>query len=339
MEDLGLKKALTGLNPSFWKLRNVFVTGASGFLGGWTVKMLLELGANVVCLIKDEVEKSDFYQSGLERKTTLVHGALENYETLERALNEYDINMVLHLAAQTQVTVANRNPLSTFESNIKGSWCLLEACRRNPQVERIVMASSDKAYGTTKKLPYKEDTELEGTFPYDLSKACAERIAIGYAQTFGLNVAITRCGNFYGGGDLNFHRIIPGTIRDLIHGRTPVLRSNGKMIREYFHVLDVARAYLTLAERMEGKKYAGEAFNFGSDNPKDVLEVVKAISKAMGTNGIKPKILGTAKHEIPAQYLDSAKARKLLKWKPVFSFEEGLALTVAWYRNYFASAR
>jgi CDP-glucose 4,6-dehydratase len=264
----------------------------------------------------------------------VVRGDVTDYELLERALNEYETNTVFHLAAQTIVPIANRAPLSTFDTNIKGTWTLLEAARRAPGVERIVVASSDKAYGIHEELPYTEEAALRGCHPYDVSKACADRIAQAYATTYGLPVAVTRCANLYGGGDLNWSRLIPGTIRCVIRGNPPIIRSDGTLVRDYLYIPDAVAGYLKLAERMEGPGVAGEAFNFGMDNPKTVMEVVQAIIEVSDQPTLEPRVLGEAKNEIQEQYLDSSKARRLLNWKPRYSLKQGLRETVSWYREF-----
>jgi CDP-glucose 4,6-dehydratase len=324
-----------GLKPDgFWTNRNVLVTGGTGLLGSWMVDALLERGARVTCLVRDEVPESRLVTSGAIGRINVVRGAVEDYETCLRALNEYEVDTVFHLAAQTIVGTAARSALSTFETNIRGTWTLLEACRElRTLVKRIVVASSDKAYGTHDKLPYKEDAPLQGRFPYDVSKSCADLIAISYAATHGLPIAITRCGNLYGGGDWNMSRIVPGTIRSLLSGERPIVRSTGKLVRDYFYVEDAVLAYIQLAEKMEAMKLAGEAFNFGTGHPMSVLEIVAAIRKAMNREDLAPEILGRNDGEIPAQYLDCTKARERLRWQPAFTLEEGLTRTIRWYRE------
>ncbi len=320
-----------------WKNRNVLVTGSTGLLGSWLTEALLERQANVTCLIRDSVPKSRLVQGGAIDKVNVVRGGLEEYDVCLRAVNEYEIDTVFHLAAQTIVGTATRSVLSTFEANIKGTWNLLEACRVcGALVKRVVMASSDKAYGDHEKLPYAEDEPLNGRYPYDASKACAEIIAFSYAETFGLPVATTRCGNLYGGGDLNYSRIVPGTIRSALMGERPIVRSDGKLIRDYFYVEDAVNAYLHLAEMVEELNLGGEAFNFGTSTPKNVLEMVDLILGAAGRKDLEPVVQNQANKEIKAQYLDCTKAGNVLGWKPTFTMEAALEKTVAWYREHEA---
>ena len=324
------------MTSGYWKYKRVFVTGGSGLLGSWLVKNLVNAGADVTALVRDAVPQSDFYRSGYIDKVNIVRGALEDYATLERALGEYEIDTVFHLGAQTIVEIANRNPMSTFESNIKGTWNMLEAVRRSPLVRKVIIASSDKAYGVHAQLPYSEEAPLQGSHPYDVSKSAADLIAHTYFNTYKLPVAITRCGNFYGGGDLNFNRIVPGTIRSGLQGMPPVLRSDGSMIRDYFYIEDAAHAYMTLAEKMDDERVHGHAFNFSNENQVTVLELTQKILTTMGSN-LQPNILATATHEIPHQYLSAAKAKDMLGWQPRYTLDEGLQKTVAWYRDFFSN--
>ena len=237
-------------SKSFWRDRPTFVTGATGLLGSWLTTRLVDLGSDVTCLVRDWVPQSLLMRSGNLDRVKIVRGDLCDQSLLEWTLGEYETATVFHLAAQTIVGIANRNPVGTFESNIRGTWCLLEACRRSPQVREIIVASSDKAYGEHEKLPYDEEAPLRGRYPYDASKACADLVTQSYAATFALPVAITRCGNLYGGGDLNWNRIIPGTIRSVLRGEQPIIRSDGRSVRDYFFVEDGVAAYLLLAERL-----------------------------------------------------------------------------------------
>jgi CDP-glucose 4,6-dehydratase len=322
------------MKDKFWKGRNVFVTGCTGLLGSWLTKALVERGANVIGLIRDLVPKSNLNWSGFNDKITIVRGEIEDYSLLERAINEYEIDTVFHLAAQTIVTIANRNPISTFETNIGGTWNILEACRRAHLVKRIVVASSDKAYGEQEKLPYDENTPLEGRHPYDVSKSCADLLCRTYYETYKLPVCVTRCGNFYGGGDLNFSRIVPGTIRSILNNEPPVIRSDGTLVRDYFYIEDAVEAYLLLAEKMENKEIHGEAFNFSNELQITVLEIVKKILEVMDSN-LKPVLLNEATNEIKHQYLSAQKAKSSLEWHPHYTLEEGLEKTVTWYRVFF----
>lgn len=323
------------MNQTYWTHKNVFVTGATGLLGSCLTKSLVDSGAHVVILLRDVVPQSPLFRSGYSNKVVIVRGALEDYQLLERALGEYEIDTIFHLGAQTIVEIANRNPLSTFESNIKGTWNVLEAARRSSLVKKVVTASSDKAYGVHDKLPYSEEAPLKGSHPYDVSKSAADLIAHTYFNTYKLPVAVTRCGNLYGGGDLNFNRIVPGTIRSIFFGEQPQLRSDGSMIRDYFYTEDAAYAYMLLAERMDDDRLHGHAFNFSNESQTSVLELTQKIIQVMGST-LQPQVLATAAHEIPHQYLSAAKARSMLGWQARFTLEEGLTKTVAWYKDFFS---
>ena len=319
----------------FWKSRHTFVTGATGLLGSWLVRTLLERGAEVTCLVRDWVPKSNLVLSGTLERVNVVRGELEDFQTVLRAVNEYEIETVFHLGAQTIVGTASRSVLSTFEANIKGTWNVLEACRQcSMLVKRVVIASSDKAYGAHDTLPYTEHAPLIGRFPYDVSKSCADLLAFSYFHTFGLPVGVTRCGNLYGGGDLNFNRIIPGTIRSVLLNERPIIRSDGKFVRDYFYVEDAVEAYLQFAEQMDRRDLHGEAFNFGTETPVTVTGIVAMILKLMGREDMEPVILNQATHEIREQYLDCAKAKKALRWKARYPLEEGLKKTIGWYQEY-----
>jgi CDP-glucose 4,6-dehydratase len=321
------------MNP-FWLDRPTLVTGATGLVGGWLVRRLCEAGADVVCLVRDWVPQSELVRADLIERVKIVRGDVVDQALLERTLGEYEIDTVIHLAAQTIVSIANRNPVSTFEANIGGTWALLEACRRSPRVRQIVLASSDKAYGDHDRLPYDEETPLQGRHPYDVSKSCGDLIAQAYAVTYGLPVAITRCGNFYGGGDLNWSRIVPGTIRSVLHGQRPVIRSDGLYIRDYFYVEDGAAAYMLLAEQLARRpELYGQAFNFSNELQVTVLELVRRILALMDST-LEPEVRNEASNEIRHQYLSAAKARRLLGWGPQFSLDEGLTRTIAWYRAF-----
>lgn len=322
-----------------WLNKNVFITGCTGLLGSWLSEELIRLGANIVGLERDHVPKSRIHTEGFSRKINIVFGCLEDYNLIERVLNEYEIEVVFHLAAQTIVPIANNNPLSTFESNIKGTWILLEACLRNKRINKVIVASSDKAYGEHKILPYTEDMPLIGRNPYDVSKSCADLIAQMYFYHYRLPVCVTRCGNLYGGGDLNFNRIVPGTIRSVFYNERPVIRSDGRYVRDYFYVKDATKAYILLAEKMDNETIVGQTFNFGNDTPVTVLEITKEVLALMNRLDLEPVILNEAKGEILEQYLSSKKAREMLEWNPIFSLRDGLAETIEWYKSYLVSLR
>jgi len=317
-----------------WEDKNVFVTGADGFIGAWLAKRLIERKANVFILIRDFKREATCKLLKLEHKVTQVEGDVADYRLLERVLNEYSIDSCFHLAAQALVQVANRSPLSTFESNIRGTWNILEACRNTKSIERVVIASSDKAYGVQKKLPYTENSPLMGLYPYDASKACADIIARSYFVSYGLPVAVTRNANTYGGGDLNFSRIVPDAIRCLLQGKEFIIRSDGAPERDYMYVEDAVDGYITLAGQVEKKEVKGEAFNFGTGVPISVLALFKVMARLCGKPKSNPRILGTAKNEIDRQYLAVDKAKGILRWSPQFSLEDGLKRTIAWYRRY-----
>lgn len=324
----------------FWNNRNVFVTGATGLLGSWMVEELLNKGANVTCLIRDWVPGGKLISSGMVNRTNVVHGQLEDYELLVRIVNEYEIDSVFHLAAQTIVGTASRSAISTFEANIRGTWNLLEACRVCPKlIERILVASSDKAYGPHDNLPYTEDMALQGRYPYDVSKSCADLIAQSYFHTYRMPITITRCVNLFGGGDLSFNRLVPGTIVSALRGEPPLIRSNGKFVRDYFYVLNAVDGYLKLAEKMPDDSINGQAFNFGYGEPLSVLELVDEILNVMGKTSLEPIILNEASNEIIDQFLDCSKAKKTLGWQPQYNREEGLRQTIKWYEQYLAKNR
>lgn len=323
----------------FWKNKNVFITGTTGFLGSWLTKFLIDDKANVIALNRDITPKSILWSSSeefdyIKEKLTVVHGCLEDYQLLERILNEYEIDTVFHLGAQTIVGVANRNPLSTFETNIRGTYHLLEACRRNKDyIQAIVVASTDKAYKANEKLPYEENAPLMGTHPYEVSKSCADLLSYAYYDTYRLPICVVRCGNLFGPGDLNFNRLIPGTIRSVIIGERPLIRSNGSIIRDYFYVKEGAFAYKYLAEKMYELNISGEVFNFSNNLQLSVLEVVDKLLEIMECS-IKPQVLGEASNEVKCFYLSARKAIEILKWNPQYTHDESLKETVDWYRNF-----
>lgn len=327
----------TNAENKFWLDRPTLVTGGTGLIGGWLVRQLQEFGADVVCLVRDWVPQSELVRSGLFAQVKVVRGDVRDQSLLERTLGEYEIDTVIHLAAQTIVGIANRNPVATMETNIAGTWALLEACRRSPLVKQIVIASSDKAYGDHEELPYNETFPLQGRHPYDVSKSCADLIAQSYAQTYNLPVAITRCGNFYGGGDLNWNRIVPGTIRSILREQRPVIRSDGNFVRDYFYAEDGAAANIVLAEALASNPdLRGQAFNFSNETQITVLELVDRLLGLMSSS-LKPEIRNEATNEIRHQYLNAARARELLQWKPLFTLDEGLRRTIAWYKDFFGS--
>jgi CDP-glucose 4,6-dehydratase len=321
-------------NKQFWQDRPTFVTGGTGLVGSWLVSKLIAAGADVVCLIRDWVPQSELVRGHSIEQVKVVRGDVRDQALLERVLGEYEIDTVLHLAAQTIVGIANRNPVSTFETNVGGTWSMLEACRRSSTVKQIVIASSDKAYGEHDVLPYSEEAPLVGRHPYDVSKSCADLIARAYAETYQSPVAITRCGNFYGGGDLNWNRLVPGTIRSAIRGQRPVIRSDGQYVRDYFYAEDGALANMLLAERLaHNPELCGEAFNFSNETQMTVFELVDRILSLMNSQ-LQPEVRSEATNEIRHQYLSAAKARRVLDWQPNFTLDEGLRRTIDWYRAF-----
>ncbi len=331
MEDLERLK--------FWNGRRVLVTGATGVVGLNMVNRLQEYEAEIVALVRDWVPRTRALGKWLdgESSVSLVRGDLEDYNLIMRTLAEYETECVFHLGAQTIVGVGNRSPLTTFKANIEGTWSLLEAARvlngYANDLKAVCVASSDKAYGSSKELPYQEEMPLHGEHPYDVSKSCTDLIAQCYGRTYGLPVSIARMGNIYGPGDLNFNRIVPGTIRSVLEQKAPEIRSDGTPVREYFYVEDAVDAYLTLAEKTIASSIAaGEAFNFSSGERYSALEVVRTIIETMGSE-LEPDVLGTSRHEIHDQYLSIAKAERVLKWHPRYSLKAGLEPTIAWYRK------
>lgn len=314
----------------------VLVTGATGIVGGWLVRRLLDLGGDVVILLRDEPAFAELIRSGDIARVTRVRGDLENGRLLERVLVDYDVRLVFHLGAQTQVVTAHREPLGTLEANVRGTYQLLDAARRQARPPAIVVASSDKAYGASERLPYTEEHPLAGRGIYDASKSAADLIASAYATSYELPVAIARCGNIYGGGDLNWDRIVPGTIRSLLAGERPILRSDGRPRRDYLYVQDAVSAYVRLAEAVMSGDAAGEAFNFGHNQPVSVLEIVDELRTLLGREDLEPTFMNGASGEIPDQYLDASKASARLDWRPAVSLRDGLKETVAWYRDLLA---
>ena len=318
-----------------WKGTNVLVTGADGFIGGHVAKALVEKHAQVTTIVRDIKKVNNLDILDIRNKINIMHGDLVNFADCERSINEYDIEFCFHIAAQAIVGPANRSPLSTFESNIKGTWNILEACKTSKTVKGLIIASSDKAYGQQKKLPYTEQSPLEGYYPYDASKACAEMLSRSYYMAYNLPLAITRNANTYGPADMNLNRIIPDVVTRLIKDTQPVIRSDGTPERDYMYIKDAVDAYLTLAENLHRKEVLGQAFNFGTGKPINVLDLYKKIIKMMGKN-VEPKILGEAKNEIDRQYLDSGKAKKILNWEARYDIDSGLKETIEWYKEYFS---
>ena len=317
-----------------WRNRPVFVTGATGLLGSRVVAGLVDSGAEVVCLVRDGVPRSNFHILGLADRVVTVRGELEDGRLLERILNEYEVEVVLHLGAQTIVGASHRSPLSSFESNIRGTWHVLEACRLTPSIKAIVVASSDKAYGEQEVLPYTEEMALQARNPYDVSKAAAEMLTRSYHHAYDLPVGITRCGNLYGGGDLNFSRLVPGTIRSVLLGERPVIRSDGSLVRDYLYVDDAASALLALGESLvNSPALAGTAFNISAEEPATVLEMTSLVLEVMGSE-LQPDVRDEAHHEIQRQYLSAARAHSLLGWRPAVPTREAVTRTVDWYRDY-----
>jgi CDP-glucose 4,6-dehydratase len=320
----------------FWRDRRVLVTGCTGLVGAWATRALLARGAHVVGIVRDQVNGSELVRGGLDRRIDVVRGCVENERLMERALAEYEIQTVFHLAAQTIVGIANKSPLSTFETNIKGTWCVLEAARRCGRTPHVVVASSDKAYGEQNVLPYTEETPLQGRHPYDASKSCADILTLTYHHTYRLPVCVTRCGNFYGGGDLNWNRLIPGVIRSVVRGERPLIRSDGSFTRDYFYVKDGATAYLHLAECMaRDPGIHGHAFNFSTETPMSVLEMANRILRLMDSP-LQLHVVNEASNEIKNQFLSAEKAKRLLRWAPSFQVDDALRETIAWYRAFLA---
>lgn len=327
MEGLGV--------TAFWTDRPTFVTGGTGFLGGWLVSALVARGADVVCLVRDGVPDRKLLSPGCFAHVRIVRGDVRDQRLIERVLGESEIDTVFHLAAQAVVGVASRNPISTFETNIRGTWTVLEACRRSPTIRQVVVASSDKAYGSQSTLPYHEDMALQGRYPYDASKSCADLIAQGYAATYELPVIISRCANLYGGGDFNWNRLVPGTIRAVLRGERPIIRSNGRMMRDYMYVEDGVIAYLTLAEALAARRdLTGRAFNFGHRQPVEVLSLVEMILDICRRRDLTPDVRDEAEREIADQYLDASRARVELGWEATWTHEVGLSRTLEWYREF-----
>jgi CDP-glucose 4,6-dehydratase len=339
VEEVAVSEPVTRVQPPpfSWQDRSVLVTGATGLLGSALTAELVARGARVVALVRDQVPESLLAQDGTLAKVTCVHGALEDFPVVLRAVQEYEVEAVFHLGAQTIVGVANRGPIQTFEANIRGTYHVLEACRLAGGVKAVIVASSDKAYGDSDVLPYDETTPLIGRHPYDVSKSCADLIAQAYWHTYGVPIAITRCGNLYGPGDLNWNRIVPGTIRSILRQEAPIIRSDGSLIRDYFYVQDGVHAYLRLAEAAYAGQGIGEAFNFSNEIQVTVLALVQKLLALMGSP-LVPIVKNEVKSEIKHQYLSAAKARSSLAWTPHFTLDQGLTETIAWYRRFLTSS-
>jgi CDP-glucose 4,6-dehydratase len=320
----------------FWVDKRIFITGSSGFLGSWMVRTLRQRGATVIGLVRDQSADRNSLADDYAVPHFTVYGQIEDLNTLRRAINEYEVDTVIHLAAQPIVNVALRDPVGTFEANLRGTWNVLEACRQYGGTKRVIIASSDKAYGHSKQLPYVEDMPLLGRAPYDVSKSCADLLARSYYETYGLPVCVTRAGNFYGGGDLNFNRIVPGTIRWALAGERPQLRSDGTMVRDYIYVRDVVGGYMAIAEAMERPDVSGEAFNLSHENPISVIDLTRRILTACDRPDLEPLVLAEAKSEIQEQFLSARKARERVGWSAHWSLDDALGETVKWYRDSLA---
>jgi len=320
-------------NKDFWKGKNVFVTGADGFIGGWVARTLADYGANVTIILRDSKPENSLKTLGLDKDVNIVRGDIINAELMTRIVNEYEIEFIYHLAAQAIVGIANANPVSSFETNIKGTWNILEAARNSKWIKGVIVASSDKAYGIQEKLPYTEDQKLNGLYPYDASKACADILTRSYHKSFGLPVAVTRNANTYGGADMNFNRIVPGTIKSVLDGEIPVIRSDGTLRRDYMYIKDAVEAYLRIGENMDRDDVCGHAFNFGVGKPISVLELFETVIELCGKT-VKPKILNQAKNEIPDQYLCVDKVKKTFDWEPEYDLKKGIKETIEWYKKY-----
>ena len=321
----------------FWTDKRVLVTGATGMVGSWLCRWLASAGAQTVALVADWDPQSELLRGQTVQSLSVVNGRLEDYGDVERAINNHEVDSIFHLGAQPFVAAAHRAPRHTFESNIQGTWNLLEAVRSTTgMVKRVVIASSDKAYGTQPVLPYTEDMPLQGVQPYEVSKSCTDLIARSYAITFGLPITIARCGNIYGGGDLNWNRIVPGTFRSLLRATQPVLRSDGKFVRDYLHVDDVVKAYVLLGQRSHEPEMSGEAFNFSNEQPLSVMDIYREICIAAGQPDVEPFIANTVVGEIHDQYLDASKAQHTLGWQASIGLSEGLQDSFGWYKKYLS---
>lgn len=319
------------INKKFWKNKKVFITGHEGFLGSWLTKVLIELGAEIIGLdIVKNRKLSVLNENNLRESFKGIKGNVVNLKLIKRIIAQEKPDIIFHLAAEAIVGRSNENPITAFKSNIEGTWNILEAARNKDYITAIVIASSDKAYGSHKKLPYSENAALKGDHPYDVSKSCSDLIAYTYFHTYNLPLSVTRCGNIYGPGDYNFSRIIPDAMRCINNDKTLLIRSDGKFVRDYVYVEDIVNGYLLLAEKVKKLNLGGEAFNFSDENPLTVIAVLNKLFK-IAAKKINYKILNQAKYEIKKQYLDSKKARIVLGWKPNFSLDQGLKKTLQWY--------
>jgi CDP-glucose 4,6-dehydratase len=322
----------------FWRDRPTLITGGTGFLGRWLSRALAQMGANVICLSREAGAQPDTGLNGLSERVRMIRGDVRDSQCIEKILSQYGVDTIFHLAAQAIVGVANREPLETLETNVAGTWRLLEACRRTKTIKHIVFASSDRAYGDQPNLPYHEKLALDGVNPYEVSKSCSDLVARSYASTYGLPIVITRCANLFGGGDLNFNRIIPGTVRHILQGRRPVIRSDGRFVRDYLYVEDAVSAYVMLAEQLSRRdELVGQAFNFSNEVRISVLDLVRQVANKMGSR-LEPLILNETVHEVRDAYLSSEKAREFFGWRPFFSQDEALRRTIDWYGEFLKTA-
>jgi CDP-glucose 4,6-dehydratase len=329
------RSVLKDSTGNYWHEKSVLVTGGTGLVGSWLVKRLLDDGAHVTCLILDFDFRSELFRSGNIDEVSTIAGNLASLSTVKRAVFQNECSTIFHLGAQTIVRTALLDPVQTFESNIQGTWNVLEVARNSGGlVTKVLIASSDKAYGSVKTLPYHEDMPLQGVSPYDVSKSCADLLSTTYAKIYGVPLVIARCGNIYGGGDLNWNRIVPGTIRSLLLGEQPQIRSDGLSVRDYIYVEDAVDAYLSMAIGLDDSEIVGEAFNFSREEPMTVLEMYEQVCESVTGKYVEPQVLNTATHEILSQFLSSKKARDKLGWQSVFSIKEGLKRTVDWYRDF-----
>lgn len=322
---------MVGLNP-FWEHRNVFVTGCTGFVGKHLVKELLLKGAKVTGLVRNNHFSS--FPEKTYKQINVVNGSLDDLHVIKQSFEDFKIDTVFHLAAQSDVGSAAQNPVAALETNIRGTWNVLEACRQT-SVNRIIVTSSEKAYGDQSPTPFVETFALQGRYPYDVSKSCADLITNMYFHTYQLPVCIIRCGNLYGGGDLNFNRIIPQTIKSVLQNKAPEIRSDATLVRDFFYIEDAVEAHLLAAEKLESRQLAGEAFNFGYEYPQTLLEVVERILNMMNSD-LQPIIQNQVSYENKHQFLSAQKAKELLDWTPVYDFDSGLESTIDWYRKYFS---